>query len=271
MIGVDRPHLHISGGTSLGLVREKNEDRFTYVFYRVSETDPTPILLAVVADGVGGENAGEAAASIAVDVIPAQVETGDINQPLQVLDEAFLAANREIVKQADSDQSRNGMACTCVCALVIDKRLYIANVGDSRIYLWRKDHLSQISRDHTWANEAALLGLPGGKEISRKKPLGHVITRYLGSALPPKVDLGLFLRQDDGEKRALINQGVELDQDALVLLCSDGLTDMLTDPEIEAIIRNNKTKVLVEKLTNTALRKGGEDNITLVIIEGQLN
>lgn len=270
MIGVDRPHLHISGGTSTGLVREKNEDRFTYAFYRVSETDSTPILLAVVADGVGGEKAGEAAASIAVDVIPDQMLTDDISHPLHSLEEAFLAANREIVRQADTDQSRNGMACTCVCALVIGKRLYIANVGDSRIYLWRKDHLSQISRDHTWANEAASLGLPGGKEISRKKPLGHVITRYLGSALPPKVDLGFHLPQTDGDTEELINQGVELDEDALVLLCSDGLTDMLSDPEIEAIIRNNKTEVLVEKLTDAALRKGGEDNITLVIIGGQV-
>ena len=271
MIGVDQPHLHISGGTSTGLVRDKNEDRFTYAFYLVSETDPTPILLAVVADGVGGENAGEVAASIAVEVIPDQMETGDIRQPLHILEEALMAANCEIVRQAESHQDRHGMACTCVCALLIGKRLYIANVGDSRIYLWRKNHLMQISRDHTWVNEARSLGLPGGKEINRKNPLGHVITRFLGSSLPPKVDLGLFLRQDEDEKSALTNQGLELDDDALVLLCSDGLTDRLSDPEIEAIIRGNRTGVLVEKLTDSALHKGGKDNITIVIIGGQVD
>jgi len=269
LISIDQPHLHISGGTSTGLVREKNEDRFTYAFYQVSETNLTPILLAVVADGVGGENAGEAAASIAVEIVPEQMEKGDINQPLQVLEEAFLTANREIFNQADTHPEHYGMACTCICALVIDKRLYIANVGDSRIYLWRKDSLVQISRDHTWANEASSLGLPVGNGINRKNPLGHVIIRYLGSTLPPKVDLGLYLKQDDDEEEALMNQGLELDKGDLVLLCSDGLTDMLSDLEIEKIIKDNKPEILVEKLTDAALRNGGEDNITLVIIGGQ--
>jgi len=266
MIAVNLPHRLVYGGTSCGLVRLENEDRFTFAFYQISLHNPTPVLLAIVADGVGGQNAGEKAASLVVDLIPDYLEKFEPGDTLRGLESAFIEANYEILRQAELIPAYAGMACTCAAVLVVGNQLFIANVGDSRIYWWRQGILKQISRDHTRETESSHTGFENPAENERKKPRSHVITRYLGSEFPPKVDLGLYLDGDEKPQTAFFHQGMELGKDDLILICSDGLTDMLTDEEIEIIIKTYPAQQLVENLTDAALKKGGEDNITLVII-----
>lgn len=270
MIAVEYPHLPIHAGTSTGLVRKTNEDRFTHASYKASETDETPIILALVADGVGGQNAGEKAASIAVEIIPDYFERSEVANPLKGLENAFLAANREIVRQAALEPEFQSMACTCSAVLVIGNRLSIAHVGDSRIYLLQKGGLIQISRDHTWADGTHFPDHEK-RNNNQRNSRSHVISRYLGSELPPKVDVGLYLDEKENELEAVSHQGMELGKEDLILVCSDGLTDMLSDNEIEGIMKEGQPRDLIENLTNAALRKGGEDNITLVIIGGSFN
>ena len=266
MIAVDRPHRLVYGGTSTGLVRMENEDRFVYAFYQVGNEDATRVILALVADGVGGQNAGEKAASIAVDLIPDYFEKYEGSDLLKGLENAILATNQEVMRQAELDPAYAGMACTCATAVLAGRLLFIANLGDSRIYLWRNGKLIQISRDHTWESETRQLGY--GQQFGEKQgnQRSHIITRYLGSPILPKVDVGLYLREDESIHCAVRNQGLELGKDERVLICSDGLTDMVTDEEINNIMAIHPANQLVEKLTTAALSKGGQDNITMVIV-----
>jgi PPM family protein phosphatase len=270
VIAVDYPHLPIHAGTSTGLVRKTNEDRFTHASYKASETDETPILLAVVADGVGGQNAGEKAALIAVEMIPDYFERNEVANPLKGLENAFLAANREMMHQAELEPDFQGMACTCSAILVIGNHLSIAHVGDSRIYLLQNGRLIQISRDHTWEAGMHFSGHEKGNN-TQGNSRSHIISRYLGSELPPKVDVGLYLDEKENEIEAVSHQGLELGKEDLILVCSDGLTDMVSDIEIERIMKESQPRNLVENLTNAALKKGGKDNITMVIIGGSFS
>ncbi len=266
MITVDRSHRPVFGGTSTGLVRLENEDRFVYAFYQVGKEDATPVILALVADGVGGQNAGEKAASIAVDLIPDYFEKSEGSIFLKGLENAMLAANQEVMRQAELDPAYAGMACTCAAAVLAGKRLFIANLGDSRIYLQRNNQLIQISRDHTWESESRQLGYGQQADKKQKNQRSHIITRYLGNPIPPKVDNGLYLSDDESTRSALKNQGLELGKDERVLICSDGLTDMVTDEEIHNIMAIHPANQLVDRLTTAALNKGGQDNITMVIV-----
>lgn len=270
MIAVDRPHRLVYGGTSTGLVRMENEDRFVYAFYRDGNEDATPIILALVVDGVGGQNAGEKAASITVDLIPDYFEKIEGSDFLKGLENAMLAANQEVMRQAELDPAFAGMACTCAAVALVGRRLFIANLGDSRIYLQRDGKLIQISRDHTWESETRQLGF--GQQLGEKQgnQRSHIITRYLGNPIPPKVDVGLYLREDESTHTAVSNQGLKLGKDDRVLICSDGLTDMVTDEEINNIMAIHPTNQLVERLTTAALNQGGQDNITMVIVGDEM-
>jgi PPM family protein phosphatase len=270
MIPIDHPQRRIFSDTSTGLVRPQNEDRFAIGFFQMKEKDTAPILLAVVADGVGGQKAGEKAASIAVELIPEYLASFESDDVLKGLESAILAANAEIVRLAETNPDYSGMASTCAAAVVVGNRLFIANVGDSRIYVLRNEKLFQISRDHTLESEIRFFGLANPQMVSPSHRRSHVITRYLGSSVPPKVDLGYYLNDQESTLVAANHQGMELAEHDLVLVCSDGLTDMLSDEEIETVMKSNAADQLVEKLTDAALQKGGEDNITLVVIDGPI-
>lgn len=270
MIAIDQPHRAVFGGTSTGLVRLENEDRFVYAFFQTGREDTTPVILALVADGVGGQNAGERAASITVELIPDYFEKFEAGDLLKGLQDAMLAANQEVIRQAALDPALAGMACTCAAILLAGERLFIANLGDSRIYLQRSGKLIQISRDHTWESEARQPGYGQQAGEKQKNQRSHIITRYLGSPIPPKVDVGLYLGEGEVTASAMRHQGLELGKDDRVLICSDGLTDMVTDEEINHIMAIYPANQLVEELTSAALNNGGLDNITIVIVGNEI-
>ena len=265
MIPAEKPHLLASGSTHPGMSGKNNEDSYSVSAFRLSDPPNSAVLLAVVADGIGGHRAGEVASAIAAEKIRQVVASGEATDPVQTLKDAIQTASQEILAQAETDPARRGMGSTCACALIIDDRLYTATVGDSRIYLIRGQEIHQISIDHTWVQEAIDAGLLDPSQ-ARTHPNAHVIRRHLGSQTPVEPDVRLRLQPGESDDQALANQGLRLLPGDQLLLCSDGLTDLALDEEILAASRNKDQEKVNQALTDLANRRGGHDNITIILL-----
>jgi PPM family protein phosphatase len=266
MIRTDRAHLNVVAHTHAGMTGKNNEDRYAITSFQLSEEDLTPVLFAVVADGIGGHRAGEVAAELAVDHITQAVAESDLHRPKKVLERAIHEASEAIADHAASTPDKKGMGATCACILVIGDKLYIATVGDSRIYLLREGRIQQLTTDHTWVQEAIEKNILT-PELARDHPNVHVIRRYLGSPDPPEVDFRLRLYDSEADALAEGNQGMQISPNDTFLICSDGLTDLVWNDEIAEIIRTKPSlKTTAHELVETANQRGGHDNTTVVLI-----
>jgi protein phosphatase len=265
MIRTSNSPLEIAAVTHPGMAGKQNEDRFAVSSYRVSETDSTPSVFAVVSDGIGGHRAGEVAAEMAVETISHMVAQSNIRHPLAVLDHAIQVTSEAIASKAKDDTQRLGMGTTCACAWVIGSQLFIASVGDSRVYLLRSGSLIQLTVDHTWVQEAVDRGILGPEDI-RNRPNVHVIRRYLGSSKTPQADTRLRLAKDETDTQARSNQGLRLLPGDLLLLCTDGLTDVVEDADIEPTVRGLDLQSAAQALLDLACSRQGNDNITVVLM-----
>lgn len=259
------PHLTVATITHPGMTGKNNEDRFLVRSYWTEVGQPAPVLLAVLCDGIGGHRAGEVAAEIAVNEIGDVIGASDGTNPMQAIQEAIHSASRKIFDLAQTDPERQGMGATCVCILVVDSRLYAATVGDSRLYRMNKGRIQQLSTDHTWIQEAIERGVLTPDQ-AHNHPNAHVIRRYLGSALPPDVDFRLKILGNEVDAQASANQGFLLEPGDRLLLCSDGLTDLVEAPEILGISEKQNMDSATQSLVNLANERGGFDNITLVYV-----
>lgn len=265
MIRTDHAHLYLAAQTHPGMSGKNNEDNFGVSAHLVSHTNPTPSVFAIVSDGIGGHKAGEVASEIAVNLISEAVEKREGGHPLAVFQNCFYRVSEAIFKQSEEDVSRKGMGATVACAWVIGQQLYIAYAGDSRIYLIRGKRIQQLSRDHTWIQDALDKGILDRTGI-KNHPNLHVIRRYLGSEEPPEPDLRLFMQPGESDKHALSNQGLVLVPSDVILLCSDGLTDLVSDSEIQAMLAGRSLKQAAEALIDLACQRGGHDNITILML-----
>lgn len=266
MIPKEHAHLIVAANTHAGMSGKNNEDRYGVSAFSISEDDPTPVLFAIVADGIGGHQAGEIAAEIAVEKISQIVAASDTSNPLGVLEHAIIEAGLAIHNQSTSDLAQQGMGSTCVCTWVIGNHLYTASVGDSRIYLLRNNEIQQITTDHTWVQEAIQYGIISPDQ-ARGHPQSHIIRRYLGSKKPTEPDFRLRLLPEDSDEETLSNQGVVLLPGDKLLLCSDGLTDLVEDDEIKNELLNHAPEIALQRLIDLANERGGHDNITVVTIQ----
>jgi serine/threonine protein phosphatase PrpC len=266
MIRTTRAHLYITAQTHPGLTGKNNEDNFAVSAHVISAANPTPSVFAIVSDGIGGHKAGEVAAELAVNLISAEVEKRDGGHPLAVFENSFYQVSKAIVKKSEQDSTYKGMGATAACAWVIGNQLYIAYAGDSRIYLIRGQQIKQLSHDHTWVQEALEKGILDPTAGIKNHPNLHVIRRYLGSEEPPKPDLRLFLQPGENDKRAKNNQGMNLDPGDIILLCSDGLTDLVRDNEILNMLSGRTLQQSAQALIDLACQRGGHDNITIVML-----
>jgi len=158
------------------------------------------------------------------------------------------------------------MGATCACAWVIENKLYTAYVGDSRIYLLRGKFIQRLSIDHTWVQEAYEKGIITTEQM-RDHPNLHVIRRHLGGLNLPEIDFRLRIDNEESDEESLNNQGFHLEPGDTVMLCSDGLTDLVWDDEIQKMIRSKKElKSAAEALISLANERGGHDNITVVLM-----
>jgi len=263
---LERTSVPVVAQSHTGRKRKENEDRFGVSSFRLDTDASTPVLLAVLSDGIGGHRAGEVAAEMAVDLISRIVAQSDAHDPSRILTYAIQAASDSIRDQAASVSDQAGMGATCACAWMIGDRLYTATVGDSRVYLLRGGGITRLSKDHTWVQEAIDNGLLLPEEVSGH-PNAHIIRRYLGSPVAPEVDLRMRVSGEETDEQAEQNQGLRLEPNDRVLLTSDGLTDLVSDAEILEMYQRypgeEATRILIER----ANQAGGHDNITLVTFQ----
>ncbi len=265
MITAEQAHLHVAAGSHPGMSGKNNEDRYAVSAHFLDPERTRPAVLAVVADGIGGHRAGEVAAELAVNTISQAVAESDGRDPAQTLQQAIISASQAVLEMSESDPALRGMGTTCACAWVIEDRLYTASVGDSRIYLMRDGGIRQLTRDHTWVQEAIENGLIS-PEQARAHPNAHVIRRYLGSRQQVVPDLRLHLRPAESDAHAEANQGMRLKPGDVLLLCSDGLTDLVEAEEILELVRARGPENSLDELIDLANRRGGHDNITLITL-----
>lgn len=232
--------------TDVGRKRKMNQDS---IFASDQPVGNLPNLY-IVADGMGGHNAGDFASRYAVNTVKESIAASDEKNPVKLIEEAIQLANEGIIREASQHEEMYGMGTTIVVTTVVGQYAYTANVGDSRCYLFDGE-LKQISKDHSLVEEMVRLG-----EITeadaRTHPDKHIITRALGAA--PKVEADFF--------------DYQFVPDGTILMCTDGLTNMVEDQDIEKILAGPETlKEKAETLIGTANENGGIDNIAVVLIK----
>jgi protein phosphatase len=242
------------GSTDPGKRRSNNEDAFL--------TDDE-LQLYAVADGIGGNEGGEVASRIAMETLseamPDLLGEGDRTPPsgsdlltdpkFSALRQAVFLANRNILEERSDKPSLANMGTTLTALLIRKKQALLVNIGDSRAYLFRAKKLQQLSADHSLIAEYVATGVMSPEE-AKTSQYRHVITRALGIADTAEADYTEHpLKQDD-----------------LLLLCTDGLTEMVGDAEISKILAGSAPEVAVQKLIAAANKAGGVDNITAVVV-----
>ena len=266
MIRTTRAHLNVDAQTHPGMTGKNNEDRYAVASFVLDKNERTPVLFAVLADGIGGHRAGEVAAELAVNHMMQAVAHSDGRHIMDTIEEAVIEASDAIAAHSESNSNLKGMGATCAAAWIVGDKLHTAYVGDSRIYLMRGGRIQQLTVDHTWVQEAIDRGVLT-PEAARVHPNVHVIRRYLGSPNPPEPDFRLKLFNDEGNQNAENNQGLQLLPNDVLLLCSDGLTDLVWNDEILEVVRSKPNlKEAARALIELANSRGGHDNTTVILI-----
>ncbi len=260
----EKPHLINHTATHPGLTGKINEDRFLVTSFKPASKPKVSSTLMVLCDGIGGHRAGDVAAEMGVMMITEKILAGDVRQPIQTILEAVIQTSEAIYQASLSEKAHRGMGATLALAWVIDNKLYTANLGDSRIYLWRDNYLIQLSTDHTWLQEALDAGLINDKGTSAQHANAHVIRRYLGSKKPPEPDFRMWFFDKERDVDAIKNQGLRLRPGDILLLCSDGLTDLVTDEEIQSVLEATAFEHVPDELIEMANRRARHDNITVI-------
>jgi serine/threonine protein phosphatase PrpC len=264
MASPDSPHYPIAAITNPGLVRRQNEDRLKVTPFN-TPLKQSPAILAVMADGIGGHPAGEVAAQMAVESISRRVPRSLGTDRAKTLANAIRAASREIYSLGLKHPDCLGLGTTIACALVVGNQLFTASVGDSRIYLIRGKRILQLSEDHTWVREMLDRRLITPEQAAGH-PNSHVIRRFLGSPQPPEVDLRMRLSLTESDYVSLNNQGTEMQPGDRLLLCTDGLTDLVADNEIRQTIEGVPISQALDALVELANGRGGTDNISIILL-----
>ncbi len=232
--------------TDIGKKRKLNQD-FVY-----ASDEPVGNLpnVYIVADGMGGHNAGDYASKCTVETVVREIRGCFEKSPIRILSKAIRVANDQVRRKAREDKALYGMGTTVVVATCLGKYLQVANVGDSRLYIIN-DEIRQITRDHSLVEEMVRMG-GIDREAARNHPDKNIITRAIGARDTIEID---FFHE-------------ELQRGDIVLMCSDGLTNMLEDEEIGRILKGQGTiEERAEKLIEAANDNGGKDNIAVIIID----
>ena len=239
--------IHSAAITNIGQKRRVNQDS-----YLVQE-NPVGNLpdLFVVADGMGGHRAGDYASRFTVERLRTKIESAPETDMRSMVTRVLHEINTELRTIAASDEAYYGMGTTCVLCTIDGSRLQVANIGDSRLYIAGKDGMRQVTVDHSLVEEMVLAG--GISEASaRIHPDKNIITRAIGAENGLNIDF--FAAQ--------LNEG------ELVLMCTDGLTNMVEDRRISAVLKEEATlEEKVRKLVSEANRNGGRDNITALLVD----
>jgi serine/threonine protein phosphatase PrpC len=240
----------VSSLSDKGCMRDSNEDRAKYIQPTQSNKGGKQGLLALVADGMGGHNAGEVASEIAVRIIE-QVYYSQRGDPHKALRKAFLVANRKIHRASIHNTKYKGMGTTCSSIVLKGNFAYCAHVGDSRLYLVRGDSIYRMTEDHSPVMQMVKEG-----QITHDQASGWADRNFINRAVGthPKVEISTWCQPFPIKARDRF------------LLCTDGLSDLVEDEEIMKTLQSDETEIACEKLVALAKRRGGHDNITVLLL-----
>ena len=232
--------------TDVGKTREVNQD---YVFRSEEPVGPLPNLF-IVADGMGGHNAGDFASRFCVEEFVSDISEAHGKTLYSTLDSVFLDINEKLIKKGRENSALEGMGTTFVTAFIKDGILHASNIGDSRLYVMHPD-IEQISMDHSLVAEMVRNG-DISEEMARFHPNKNIVTRAIsanGIVVPDYFE-------------------VPVEKEDVVIMCSDGLTNMVDNREITGVVRENRgdPKSICEKLVDLANANGGKDNISVIVI-----
>ncbi len=233
--------------TDIGKKRQINQDCVDISLTPVGNL-PNLFLLA---DGMGGHKAGDYASRYAIDTVKNEVNVSPQTNPVHIFAEAIEYANAHLYEKSISDVNFSGMGTTLVAATCIDNKLNVANIGDSRLYLVRQNKMVQVTRDHSYVAE---LVQKGGidRETAKNHPKRNYITRAVGAFEKANPDF-FYVETKPGD---------------VILICSDGLTNMISDEEILSIIyQEEDLEFTCNKLIQAANEKGGIDNISVILVK----
>jgi serine/threonine protein phosphatase PrpC len=246
-----RPGVELAGMSDIGCQRENNEDQYAYWEPASDEEFARKGRLAIVADGMGGHEGGQEASRIAVETIQqifAETPEGD---PQSLLLTGFQTANERILEYADGHPALHGMGTTATAIALLDKQLFYAHVGDSRLYLVRGVNISRVTHDHSYVGRLVENGVISSAE-AEPHPQRHILTAALGA----------------GEEVAPETpaQPIGLQNGDVLVLCTDGLWGLLTETEIQNAVAASEPREACQTLIKMTKDRGGPDNITLQVI-----
>ena len=231
--------------SDIGNMRKLNEDYLGYFQDKYKR-------FYVIADGMGGHNAGEVASKIAVDTIIDYINSvKDIEDGSEVLRNAIALANESIYKLSQGNGELSGMGTTITIGLIVDNCLFVANVGDSSLYVIKEDGITKITKDHSLVQQLIDSGSITEKE-DKLHPNKNIITRALGTYAIVEVD----------------TFKVDLQGVIKIIMCTDGLTNEVNTSEMYDIVLKNDNDVSCKKLVELSKQKGGRDNISVIVFEG---
>ncbi len=241
--------MNIAVGTNRGMVREVNEDSFS-----TTQLNQNTCCL-IIADGMGGHKAGQIASGLACSIITNHIKEvfdlkgiNDENAGTCLAD-AISIANKKLYSDQLADESLSGMGTTVVAAVITQSNIHICSAGDSRLYVV-DDKLKQITKDHSYVQDLLDKGLITGEEAD-KHPNKNIITRAVGTEL--NIDTDYFALSKDNITK--------------LIMCTDGLTNFVSDSEIESILKNNDAQSANKILIDLANNNGGKDNITVINVD----
>lgn len=228
--------------------RQVNQD---YVYCSNEQNGILPNLY-IVADGMGGHNAGDFASRFAVEEFVRQIKTGSGKTIVHSIEEAVTKTNHQLLQQSEKSSELAGMGTTFVVATIAENELYVANIGDSRLYYIHEGKMKQITMDHSLVDEMVRRG-EVKREEARFHPNKNVITRAMGAnseVTPDCFEVGVTAGD-------------------IILLCSDGLSNMVDDSEIASVINDHcdDLEVAGSTLLNLANEYGGKDNISIILVQ----
>ncbi len=241
--------LQTSSVTDIGKIRENNEDSF--LEFNV-ENSSEKLLLLVVADGMGGHQAGEVASKTVVNSIEEYFKTQDSNLEKNALDSlknSIEIANQNVIQASSDKEELRGMGSTCTAMLLFNNKTFLAHVGDSRAYLVRGKKITQLTKDHTLAEKMLDSGIIS-KEEAKTSPHRNMLIKAVGISDEIEVETYDPFTTNEGD---------------VFLLCSDGLTEYIDEEEICSILTIYEPEEACKLLVNIANKRGGKDNITVQV------
>ncbi len=247
-----RPGVEVLGLTDVGCQRENNEDTFAYWEAEDEATFSRLGRLAIVADGMGGTEGGQFASRIATDTVRDVYSSSTSDAPQEILTQSLNQANANVQQKARATPALRGMGTTLTAAAVVEDRLYFAHVGDSRLYLIRRESIRSLTRDHSLVGRLVESGVIRAEDAD-SHPQRHVLTAAVG--------VGETIQPDTPAEPVSLAKGY------LLLLCTDGLWGQVSEPEILQALSLQDIEDAGRNLVQLARDHGGPDNITLQILK----